>query len=502
MDLSLLDRIAGRRVLVVGDVMVDEFLWGEIERISPEAPVPVLDERTRRTALGGAGNVVANLVALGCRVGIGSVVGDDPSGRDLRAALTGLGVDDHALVTDSERPTPVKTRVIARHQQLVRIDREERRPVPEWAEAKLLEAVEGCLSGCGAVVLSDYGKGVVTDSLIAGITRLAHRAGVPVVGDPKGRDYGRYRGVTLLTPNRKEAAEATGLPLDSAEEVEAAGARLMEIVGSEAMVVTLSEEGIALFRRYAPPLMLPTRAREVFDVTGAGDTVIATLAAGLAAGAGLAAAAELANMAAGVVVGKVGTAAATAEEIRAFAGASTDSAASKICSAEEAVRIATALRADGRRVVFTNGCFDLLHVGHIRYLQRARALGDCLILGLNSDASVRRLKGEKRPLIGEQDRAHVLAALACVDHVVLFDDDTPLELIRAIRPDVLVKGGDYTREGVVGHEIVEEGGGRVELIPVVEGASTSRIVERIAELYGGAEGGGAESAELPKASRE
>lgn len=492
MDISLLDRLAGRRVLVVGDVMVDEFLWGEIERISPEAPVPVLEERSRHTTLGGAGNVVANLVALGCTVGIGSVVGDDAPGRELRAVLTGLGADVRALVADPDRPTPVKTRVIARHQQLVRIDREVREPVPAWAEAKLLAAVEGCLSGCGAVVLSDYGKGVVTDSLVAGITAAARAAGVPVVGDPKGRDYGRYHGVTLLTPNRKEAAEATGLSLDDTEQVAAAGARLMEIVGSEAMLVTLSEEGMALFRRGAAPLILPTQAREVFDVTGAGDTVVATLAAALAAGAELAAAAELANMAAGVVVAKVGTATATPVEIRAFAGALTDPAASKLCSREEAVRVASVLHAAGRRVVFTNGCFDLLHVGHIRYLQRARGLGDCLILGLNSDASVRRLKGARRPLIGEGDRAHVLAALACIDHVVLFDDDTPLDLIRAIRPDVLVKGGDYTREQVVGHEVVEEAGGRVELIPVVEGASTTRIVERIAELYGGAESSSAE----------
>ncbi len=488
MDLSLLDRLAGRRVLVVGDVMLDEFLWGEIERISPEAPVPVLDERSRHQTLGGAGNVVANLAALGCTVGIGSVVGEDAPGRHLRAAMRELGVDDRALVADPERPTPVKTRVIARHQQLVRIDREERTPLPPWAEAKLLAAVEGCLSGCGAVVLSDYGKGVLTDSLVAGIIAAACRAHVPVVGDPKGSDYSRYRGVTLLTPNRKEAAEATAMALDDAAGVAAAGARLMQIADSEAMLITLSEEGMALFRRDREPLLLATRAREVFDVTGAGDTVVATLAAALSAGADLAAAAELANMAAGVVVGKVGTATATPEEIRAFAGSFTDPAARKVCSREEAVRIATALHAAGRRVVFTNGCFDLLHVGHIRYLQRARALGDVLILGLNSDASVRRLKGEKRPLINEEDRAHVLAALACVDHVVLFDEDTPLELIREIRPDVLVKGGDYTREQVVGHELVEQQGGRVELIPVVEGASTTGIVERIAELYGGADG--------------
>ncbi|RMF88089.1 MAG: bifunctional D-glycero-beta-D-manno-heptose-7-phosphate kinase/D-glycero-beta-D-manno-heptose 1-phosphate adenylyltransferase HldE [Nitrospirae bacterium] len=484
MDLSLLDRIAGRRVLVVGDVMLDEYLWGEIERISPEAPVPVLDERSRHHAVGGAGNVAANLAALGCRAGIGSVVGEDGPARTLRAELEALGVDGRALVVDRERPTPLKTRVIARRQQLVRIDREERRPLAPWAEERLLEAVRGCLGGCGAVVLSDYGKGVVTEGLVRGITQAARAAGVPVVGDPKGRDYRRYRGVTLLTPNRKEAAEATGIALTDAAAVERAGARLLEIVGSEAMLITLSEEGMALFRRGEPPLRLPTRAREVYDVTGAGDTVVAALAAALAAGADLVAAAELANMAAGVVVGKVGTATATAEEVRAFAGAATDPAGRKVVPREEAVRLAARLRAEGKRLVFTNGCFDLLHVGHIRYLQQARALGDCLMVGLNTDASVRRLKGERRPLIRQEDRAHVLAALACVDYVVLFDEDTPLELIRELRPEVLVKGGDYTREQVVGHELVEAAGGRVELIPVVEGASTTAIVERIAALYG------------------
>jgi len=495
MDLSLLDRLSFARVLVVGDVMVDEFLWGEIDRISPEAPVPVFDQRARNTTLGGAGNVVANLAALGCQVGIASVVGSDPAGRQMRADLAALGADIRALVEDPERPTTVKSRIIARNQQIVRVDREQRRPVTPRAEADLLAAVASCIGSCGTVILSDYGKGVLTDRVLSTLVDPARKAGVHVLVDPKGHDYGRYKGVTLLTPNRKEAGLAAGLAMASEAEVDAAGARLLEITGADAMLITLSQDGMALFRRGLAPRRIPTRAREVFDVTGAGDTVIATLAAAMAAGINVAEAAELANMAAGVVVGKVGTATATREEIRAFAaGGETDPAARKVVSGEEAAELAARLRAAGRRVVFTNGCFDLLHVGHIRYLQQARALGDCLILGLNSDASVRRLKGEKRPLIGEADRAHVLAALACVDHVVLFDDDTPLELIRAIRPDVLVKGGDYTREGVVGHEVVEEAGGRVELIPVVEGASTTRIVERIAELYGEGEGGATDSA--------
>lgn len=487
MDLSLLDRLAGCRVLVVGDVMLDEFLWGDIDRISPEAPVPVFDQRAANTTLGGAGNVVANLVALGCQVGIASVVGSDPPGRAMRADLAAIGADTSALVVDAGRPTTVKTRVIARNQQLVRVDREQRQDIPPEAESALLAAVARCLGSCGAVVLSDYGKGVLTDRVLAGLIGAAREAGVFVLGDPKGRDYSRYRGVTLLTPNRKEAGLATGLAMETDAEVDQAGERLLEVAAADAMLVTLSQEGMALFRRGRPPLRLPTHAREVFDVTGAGDTVIATLAAGLAAKIDLATAAKIANMAAGVVVGKVGTATATVEEIRAFAaGGDADPAARKIVSGEAAAAVAARLRAAGKRVVFTNGCFDLLHVGHIRYLQRARSLGDCLILGLNSDASVRRLKGNNRPLIGEQDRAHVLAALSCIDYVTVFDDDTPLTLIETIRPHILAKGGDYTREQVVGHEIVEGDGGRVELVEVVDGASTTAIVEKIARLYGNA----------------
>ena len=489
MDLSLLDRLSTARVLVVGDVMLDEFLWGEIDRISPEAPVPVFDQRARNTTLGGSGNVVANLVALGCQVGIASVVGSDPAGRAMRADLTALGADVQALVEDPDRPTTVKTRVIARNQQIVRIDREHRRPIGPGAEADLLAAVVRCLGACGAVILSDYGKGVLTDRVLSSLIGAARKVGVHVIGDPKGVDYRRYHGVSLLTPNRKEAGIATGLAMSDDDELDAAGARLLEITGADAMLITLSQDGMALYRRGLPPSRLPTRAREVFDVTGAGDTVVATLAAGMAAGIDVAEAAEVANMAAGVVVGKVGTATASRAEIRAFAeGHEADPAARKIVSAKEAATLAARLRAAGKRVVFTNGCFDLLHVGHIRYLQKARALGDCLLLGLNSDASVRRLKGEQRPLIGVADRAHVLAALACVDYVTVFDADTPIELIEAIRPHVLVKGGDYTREAVVGHDLVEADGGHVELIPVVEGASTTAIVEKIARLYGKAEG--------------
>jgi len=488
MDLSLLDRLATARVLVVGDVMLDEFLWGEIDRISPEAPVPVFDQRARNTTLGGAGNVVANLAALGCQVAIASVVGSDAAGRAMRADLAALGADTHALVEEPDRPTTVKTRIIARNQQVVRVDREQRRPVTPRAEADLLEAVARCLQFCGTVILSDYGKGVLTDRVLATLIGPVRKAGVHVLVDPKGHDYSRYNGVTLLTPNRKEAGLAAGLPMDDDAQVDAAGARLLEITDAEAILITLSQDGMALFRHGLAPKRIPTRAREVFDVTGAGDTVIATLAAAMAAGIDVAEAAEIANMAAGVVVGKVGTATATRTEIRAFAaGSDADPAARKVVSGDEAAAIAARLRAMGRRVVFTNGCFDLLHVGHIRYLQKARAFGDCLILGLNSDASVRRLKGDHRPLIGEADRAHVLAALGCVDYVTVFGDDTPLNLIEAIRPHVLVKGGDYTRDGVVGHEIVEADGGQVELVPVVEGASTTAIVEKIARLYGKAE---------------
>ena len=479
-DLSILDKLSSTKILVVGDVMLDEYLVGDVDRMSPESPVPVFEQRATDVRLGGAGNVVANLVDLGCRVTIASVIGDDTSGHWLRDKLLTLGVDVSALILDKNRPTTVKTRVIAQNQQLIRIDREDRRDITQAAAGTLLTGLEGHIASYGAVILSDYGKGVLTDEVLAKLIKLSIDVQVPVLADPKTASYRRYVGATLLTPNRKEAEQAVGFTLQNDQDIDTAGRTLMHCAESQAMLITLGQDGMVLFRVGETPLRLPTRAREVYDVVGAGDTVIATLAAVMAAGGNLATAAELANMAAGLVVGKVGTATVSPLEIRIFAnGNETNLTAQKIVTNEAAADIASRLRDKKRVVVFTNGCFDLLHMGHIEYLHHARALGDCLIVGLDSDLSVRRLKGENRPILNQCDRASILSALSCVDFITIFESDGLPSLIETIRPHVLVKGDDYSLDKVVGRETVEADGGRVELVPTVKGHSTTSLIERI-----------------------
>jgi D-beta-D-heptose 7-phosphate kinase/D-beta-D-heptose 1-phosphate adenosyltransferase len=319
--------------------------------------------------------------------------------------------------------------------------------------------------------------------VIETIIRTAAVKSIPVLVDPKGVDFGRYRGAALLTPNRKEAEAASGITIRDGQSLEQAAGLIMEKAGLEHLLITRSEEGMSLFSRSAEPVHIATVAREVFDVSGAGDTVLASLAVGVASGLGMAEAARLANIAAGIAVGKLGTSTVSPEEIINAVSLSHSDSKSKIKNLDVLTAIIAVEKARGKRVVFTNGCFDLLHAGHVKYLQKARELGDLLVLGLNSDASVRRLKGEKRPLIGEEERAHILAALDCIDYVVLFDEDTPLNLIETLLPQVLVKGGDYDREGVVGHEVVEAAGGRVELVQFVDGKSTSNIIEQVLSRY-------------------
>jgi D-beta-D-heptose 7-phosphate kinase/D-beta-D-heptose 1-phosphate adenosyltransferase len=333
------------------------------------------------------------------------------------------------------------------------------------------------------ILISDYLKGVLTEGLLQRIIALGRERGVPVVVDPKGSDYRKYRGATLLTPNRKEAQTASGIAIVDEESLNIAGRKLREELDLEALVLTRSEEGMSLFFRDGREMHLPTEAREVYDVSGAGDTVLAVLGVGLGGGLALEEAARVSNVAAGVVVGKVGTSTVTPEEILEVVGRQHQDTDLKIKQRDALKVLLDDKRERGKTIVFTNGCFDLLHVGHVKYLQKARQLGDLLVLGLNSDASIRRLKGPKRPLIDQEERAHILAALDCIDYVVIFDEDTPLELISALRPHVLVKGGDYTPEGVVGKEIVESYGGRVELIQFVDGRSTSNIIEKILQQY-------------------
>ncbi|MBT0665570.1 D-glycero-beta-D-manno-heptose-7-phosphate kinase [Geobacter pelophilus] len=472
------------RALVVGDLMLDEYLWGKADRISPEAPVQVVDIKREELRLGGAGNVVNNLVALGCRVTACSIIGDDENGQMLLEAFTSRGVDTAGVFVDPARKTSKKTRVLASNQQIVRIDRETRGAISAESERRLVEYIRSAATGCRVILVSDYLKGVLTSGVLAAIVEFGRGAGIPVVVDPKGTDYGRYSGVTILTPNRKEAEAATGIAISDEASLGLAAKQLLDGAALDALLITRSEQGMSLFMGDGEIEHIPTVAREVFDVTGAGDTVLAVLGLALAGGMPFSESARLANVAAGIAVAKVGTSTVTPAEIIAEVGRGHLDSDSKIKHLDVMRRITDEARARGQRIVFTNGCFDLIHFGHVKYLQKARSLGDLLVLGLNSDASVRRLKGEKRPLINQDERAHLLAALDCVDYVVIFDDDTPLHLIEAVRPNILVKGGDYTREGVVGHEQVESWGGRVELVEFVDGRSTSGIIEKIVERYG------------------
>jgi len=481
---SLFNRARDVRLLVVGDLMLDEYLWGKAERISPEAPVQVVEVTREDVRLGGAGNVINNLVALGCQVIACSVIGGDENGTILHRAFTGKGVDVNGVFQDPMRATSKKTRVVAANQQIVRIDRESKESISAEFEERILEFISEREGQFKAILISDYAKGVLTPKTLEGIISIARKMKVPLVVDPKGMDYGKYRGASILTPNRKEAEIAAGISIVDEQSLNAAARTLLDDVDLEALLITRSEQGMSLFLRGGETVHIPTVAREVYDVTGAGDTVLAVLGLALACGRDYADAAQLANVAAGIAVGKVGTSTVSPAEIIDAVGHGHRDSETKIKNLDVLAAIVETEKAKGKKVVFTNGCFDLLHAGHVKYLQKARSFGDLLVLGLNSDASVRRLKGDKRPLINEAERGHILSALDCVDYVVIFHEDTPLKLIETLKPAVLVKGGDYTPDSVVGKEIVESYGGRVELVEFVDGKSTTNIIEKILNNYG------------------
>jgi len=387
------------------------------------------------------------------------------------------------MVLASGRTTSRKTRVLASNQQIVRIDRETRAEISADQERLVMEHIRAALPSCQAILVSDYLKGILPETLLQELIAAARSAGIPVVVDPKGSDYRKYRGASVLTPNRKEAQTASAITIQDQASLCLAGRTLRASLDLDALVLTRSEEGMSLFFRDGRVEHLPTEAREVFDVSGAGDTVLAMIGLGLAAGLPLDTAARLSNIAAGIVVGKVGTSTVTPAEILDAIGRQHQDTDRKLHDRRGLAKLLSERRSRGETVVFTNGCFDLLHVGHVKYLQAARKLGDLLVLGLNSDNSIRRLKGPKRPLISQDERAHILAALDCIDYVVVFDEDTPLDLIELLRPDILVKGSDYTPDGVVGKELIESWGGRVELIQFVDGRSTSNIIDKILQAY-------------------
>lgn len=470
--------MVGRRALVVGDLMLDKYLWGEVTRISPEAPVPVLRHGRDAAHAGGAGNVAANLAGLGLQTTVAGFIAADEAGVQLRALFDQAGIDTSGIVTLDDRPTITKTRIIGGHQHVLRIDVEDLRPVQTQDTQRLLEGVLRQLAGVDCVVLSDYGKGVLTPHTCSALIGAARQRGIPVFVDPKGLDYTRYRGATLLTPNLRELAAAGRVADASIDRLIDAARRFVAELDLDALALTRGADGMTLIER---DRTIDSRAiaREVFDVSGAGDTVIATLAAGHLAGLTGIDLLHLANVAAGIVVGKIGTVAVQRSWVLEALQARNPTPLDSVHTLGELQVLVADWRARGERIAFTNGCFDILHAGHVACLHRAAQEGDRLIVALNSDHSVRALKGPSRPVNSQQDRAVVIAALAAVDAVICFDEPTPLALINALHPDVLVKGGDYGEAQIVGAREVQSWGGRVVIVPLVPGHSTSTLISQL-----------------------
>ncbi len=478
MPYELVKRLPRCKVALVGDLMLDIYLHGGVSRISPEAPVPVLKWKSERVAAGGAGNVAANIASLGASVALVGVCGEDAEREQLLGLLRSHGrIDLDGVVRDASRRTVKKMRVIGQAQQMLRIDHEDDRPIGEDVVLGLIAKAIEAIDGCDIVVLSDYAKGVLNDQVIAACITRAHETGKTLIVDPKRADLTAYSGASILTPNRSELTMATGMPCDTDEEAEAAAKRVREATGAE-VLLTRSEKGMSFFPRKGEAIHLPTTAKSVFDVSGAGDTVVALLAVGLAAELPMIEAMKIANHAAGIVVSRFGTATLTAEELAASIAAShmTDVQDGRFVDTETAVQLRKVWEARGYTVGFTNGCFDLLHPGHASLIKQAAAVCDRLIVALNTDASVRRLKGPSRPVQNEAARAQVIGALKGVDAVVLFDEDTPQRIIEQLQPDVLVKGADYQEEQIVGADVVRARGGKIIRADLIEGQSTTRIL--------------------------
>jgi len=462
------------KILVVGDLMIDHYLWGSCERISPEAPVQVINVDNESTVLGGSGNVINNLKALGAQVDVISVIGGCEISDELKDLLNDINVNSEYLITQKDRITSKKSRIIAAQQQVVRYDRESTDEINTESQTKILNTFKKIIANYDAVLLSDYGKGVLTAELTQSLITIANNSNKKVLVDPKGLDYSKYKGAYLLTPNKKEASEATQINIHDNTTLTKAIKQLKTKCDLDISLITLSEQGVAIYDNTLRTH--PTVAREVFDVTGAGDTVLASLGFSLSCGLDIDDAVEFANLAAGVVVGKIGSATATLNEIIEYESSLNKSTSDEhIKTLNKIIALSIELKSRGKKVVFTNGCFDILHAGHVRYLETAKSYGDVLILGLNSDRSVTALKGEGRPINTQIDRAYILAALEAVDYVVIFDEDTPYDLIKAVKPNILVKGGDYEGKDVVGQDIADE----LKLVQFVDGKSTTKTIEKI-----------------------
>ncbi|MDP6669541.1 MAG: D-glycero-beta-D-manno-heptose-7-phosphate kinase, partial [Candidatus Krumholzibacteria bacterium] len=477
-----LDAFAGLPVMVLGDLMLDVYLSGPVDRISPEGPVPVVDIQRRESRLGGAANVARNIAALGGKPLLLSLIGEDEAASELREILNSRGIDPAHLISDSSRKTTLKTRILGSGQQVCRFDSEDRSALP----AELLRRIEDkaleLLPQCRALLLSDYGKGVLEDHLVNKLMMEAGRRNIPVIVDPKEGHFSAYEGADLVTPNRNEAAASFGLPIHNDADLETVGLGLLQRLKLRSLMITLGGDGIALFEPGQKLRKFPALARHVYDVTGAGDTVVSVLSLAMAAGIGLEEGARIANLAAGRVVAEVGTAVATAGDILSasldISMGQTASEPARILRREEVASWAEEQREKGRRLVFTNGCFDVLHFGHLSLLLESARQGDLLILGLNSDRSVKRLKGPHRPVNGEEERARLLSHLIPVDAVVIFEEETPLNLIQELKPDVLVKGGEYSEDEIVGAGEVRSWGGEVIRFPMQEGYSSTDLIHR------------------------
>ena len=462
------------KILVIGDLIVDHYLWGSSDRISPEAPVLVVSINNESRVLGGAGNVINNLKALNAKVDVMSVLGECGVSSELKLLLNEIEIDTQYLITEPKRISSKKTRIIAAQQQVVRYDQENSTEITETSQKTLLSNFRKRITDYDCVLLSDYGKGVLTNELTQQLIKTAKQHSVKILVDPKGLDYAKYKGAYLLTPNKKEAREATGINITDDASLACTIKQLKEEYELDVSLITLSEQGVAIYdgelRNH------PTQTREVFDVTGAGDTVLASLGFALSCKLDIDEAVKFANLAAGVVVGKIGSATATLNEIIEYESSLNKSSSDEhIKTLNEIAVLSEELRARGKKIVFTNGCFDLLHAGHVKYLETAKSFGDVLIVGLNSDQSVSTLKGNNRPINMQVDRAYLLAALEAVDYVVIFDEDTPYNLIKAIKPTTLVKGGDYKDKEISGQDIVDE----LKLVKFVDEKSTSQTIKKI-----------------------
>jgi D-beta-D-heptose 7-phosphate kinase/D-beta-D-heptose 1-phosphate adenosyltransferase len=489
--IEIIEHLPRSRVVLIGDLMVDRYIFGNAERLSPEAPVPVLHYNHEELRLGGAGNVASDLCALGAEVRVVGLVGKDEAANQLRRLLTDCGADTQWFIEEPRRPTISKVRLVGlaqhRHpQQMMRLDYEDPSEADAALADRIIDQIGKALEGAAALCIEDYNKGMLSEEVCQRAIALAKSRRIPVLVDPAAiSSYAKYRGATVITPNRTETEKATGLPCDSPEQYAACAERLLTTLDLEAAVLTLDKNGAYLGTRDGQRRWLKTRARRVYDVTGAGDMVLAMLTAARAAGASWSDAVALANVAGGLEVERFGCVPIRPEEIIQELLSEAHQRLGKQRELEPLLRELQLHRSSGKRIVFTNGCFDLIHLGHVQYFRFAKKQGDLLVVAVNTDSSIRRLKGDKRPIINEHDRIGVLEELESIDYLLRFEQDTPFELIQAIRPDVLVKGADYAKEQVVGWDFVESYGGRVALAPLVEGRSTSAVIQRILETGGG-----------------